>query len=294
MGQTRGVILVSGATGFLGRRLCTHLARQGWTIRALARDPGAAPRAGVFRCALPGTIDEAAFDGGGQALVHAAAATRRPGEAEAEAVNIEGSRRLFGMARAHGIRRIVFVSSMSAAPDAPARYGRDKWRVEQMLEAGRDVAVRPGLVVGPGGLFARMRAGLARSRIAPLVYGGKQRLPVLWWQDLCLAVERVLDGAPLPVVRACAPEPVDLRKILEDLATLDGHRVVPVPLPGGALALLLALAERGGLRLPITSDNVISLRQPPSADTHGDLPRLGLEARGWPEMLELLRRGESP
>src|SRR5262245_48788443 len=163
MGQTRGVILVSGATGFLGRRLCTHLARQGWTIRALVRDPGAARRAAdawieVFHCALPATIDEAAFDGGGQALVHAAAATR--GSGEAEAVNIDGSRRLFEMARIHGIRRIVFLSSMSAAPDAPARYGHDKWRVEQMLEPGRDVAVRPGLVVGPGGLFARMRTGL--------------------------------------------------------------------------------------------------------------------------------------
>jgi NADH dehydrogenase len=293
------VILVSGATGFLGRRLCTHLARQGWTVRALARDPAAARRAAggpieAFHCVLPGTIEEAAFDGGGHALVHAAAATRGPRAAEAEAVDIEGSRRLFEMARRRGVRRIVFLSSMSAGPDAPARYGRDKWRVEQMLEPGRDVAVRPGLVVGPGGLFARMRAGLARWRIAPLVYGGGQRLTVLWWEDLCLAVERVLDGAPFSVVRACAPEPVGLRRILADLATLDGHRVVPVPLPGETLAWLIALAERGGLRLPITADNVISLRQPPSADTHGDLPQLGLEARAWAEMLELLRRDGSP
>src|SRR5262245_20989273 len=215
MGSTRGVILVTGATGFLGRLLCAHLVRQGFTVRALARDPEAARRGiGVpieaFRCDLPGSIADAAFEGGGRALVHAAAATRGPGGREAEAVDIEGSQRLFALARRHGIGRVVFLSSTSAAADAPARYGRDKWRVEQMLDPVRDVAHRPGLVVGPGGLFARMRAGLSRWRVAPLVYGGRQRLSLLWWQDLCLAIERVLEDQPLRVVRATAPEPVSL------------------------------------------------------------------------------------
>ena len=56
----------------------------------------------------------------------------------------------------------------------------------------------------------------------------------------------------------------------------------------------LALELQDYAALPITADNVISLRQPPSADTHGDLPQLGLEARAWAEMLELLRRDGSP
>jgi nucleoside-diphosphate-sugar epimerase len=243
----------------------------------------------VFQCELPGAVDETAFEGECRAMIHGAWATRATGERETEAVNLEGSRRLFALARASRVESIVFLSSMTAAEDAPGRYGRDKWRVERMLNSDRDLALRPGLVVGPGGLVGRIRAGLASWRVAPLVYGGRQRLPVVWWEDVCLAVTQVLRRRRGGLLHACAREPVSLRDLFRGLASLDGRRALSLPLPGDAFAGLLALAERCGVRPPVSSENVLSLKRPPRLGIATDLPELGVEPRSWSESLELLR-----
>src|SRR5439155_16918293 len=102
------------------------------------------------RCDLPGVLDESVLSGA-TAIVHCAYATRTTDMEEARRVNDDGTRRVLDAARRAGIPRVVFISSIIARPDAPSYYARSKHTVEMLLDAGRDLVVRPGLILAREG-----------------------------------------------------------------------------------------------------------------------------------------------
>src|SRR5262249_528679 len=152
----------------------------------------------------PSDIDQRVWELGREAvaelegvnhLVHAAAVPAdRP---EARRLNVDGSRGLIEDARQAGVRKIVFLSSMSAVPATPSPYGQDKLAVSAMLGPSTDLVIRPGLVLGAGGLFDRLAGFVRRRRLVPVV-GGKQRFQTVLVDDLaeaiCQAIERDISG----------------------------------------------------------------------------------------------------
>jgi nucleoside-diphosphate-sugar epimerase len=201
-----GRVLVTGASGFVGRHLVGSLAAAGWRVRAAARSwelpavPAAqfnTERAGIERVRLPDLardVDWTPLLAGIDVVVHLAGiahATRAIPEAAYQQVNGLSVERLADAAKAAGCRRIVYISSVRAqsgpiaaavlAEDAQAlptdAYGRSKLRGEigvagRLAVGATDyVILRPVLVYGRGvggnmGALAR----LARSRL-PLPLG---------------------------------------------------------------------------------------------------------------------------
>lgn len=193
-------VLVTGANGFVGRALCSDLARRGVTVRAAVRDaargPGLPGELVVIRAPLT-AADWAPAVLGVDVVIHLAARVHVMQEtatdplAEFRSVNVEGTATLARAAALQGVRRFVYVSSIkvngeatnekSFSPsDTPApqdAYGVSKWEAERALariaeETGLEVAiVRPPLVYGPGvgGNFLRL-LNLVRRRI-PLPFG---------------------------------------------------------------------------------------------------------------------------
>lgn len=189
------MILVTGATGFVGQVLCADLAARGISYRPASR----LARQGFETI---GTIDAgtdwSAALAGVNTVVHLAARVHVMDEkatdplAAFRAANVEATLNLARQAAAAGARRFVFVSSIKvngettvagrpfAAADQPAPldpYGISKWEAEQALFAlGRQtgmeiVAIRPPLVYGPGvkANFASLM-GLVQRGI-PLPFG---------------------------------------------------------------------------------------------------------------------------
>jgi nucleoside-diphosphate-sugar epimerase len=284
-------VVVTGAGGFVGRRLCDRFRDQGRTVRALVRDPSRGPfREGVepYLCNLPDRIDAHAF-AGADAVVHLAWATRHTTIAAARRVDEEGSASVLRRSRDAGVKRFVFLSTTSAGEHALSYYGRSKLAVEQRLDPERDTILRAGLVLGrDGGLFRRLARSVERGGIAPLIDGGRQIVQPVHVDDLCLAVERVIDR-DLPGRYVVAdPVGVPLRELLARVAEISGRRIRFVPLPSGPLLALLRVAEALRIRLPVSSENLLGLRAlrvQPSAD---DLRTLGIEPRSLQESLEEL------
>lgn len=173
-------VLVTGASGFVGRILCTRLISEGWNVRGtmlssespscLAADvePVTVGPLGIgtpWNHALTNvdTIIHLA------ARVHIMADPAADPLAEFRKVNVEGTARLAREAAKAGVRRLVFISSIkvngeesvtpysSDSPPNPSDpYGISKWEAEQTLrkieaESGLEVVVvRPTLVYGPG------------------------------------------------------------------------------------------------------------------------------------------------
>jgi len=185
-------ILVTGASGFIGKALCRELLARAHTVRAAVRETDSSVAAEVQQILVPdiaAEFDRRALVAGVDAVVHLAAiAHRAVSESELRRVNIDAAVRL-AEAAAGTVRRFVFLSSVKVhGEDSGAgaysetealrpedSYGRSKLEAERALT---DLAARSG-----------MELVLIRP---PLVYGPRVRanfLRLLRWVD---------SGVPLP------------------------------------------------------------------------------------------------
>ncbi len=274
-------ILVTGASGFIGRRLVELLAADGAVrVRAASREPLIDPLEGVTQTRL----SELASDDLGSAVsgidvvIHLAARVHVMRDTVADAlgefrrVNVRASRRLAEAAVAAGVQRFVFVSSIkvngeATAIDRPFRsadaarpqdpYGMSKHEAETELRAiaaasGMELTiVRPVLVYGPGvgANFERMMSWLHRGN--PLPFGSIDNLRSL------LALDNLCDllitctrhpAATGQVFLASDQEDVSTPDLLRRLGTALGKPARLFGMPEGALRWLfrsLGQAEAG-------------------------------------------------
>jgi len=286
----RRTVVVTGASGLLGRPLCTHLARRGWEVRALVRRPesmaGAPPEVRIGRCDLPGAIDESLL-AGADALVHAAYGTRVTNLAEARRVNEDGTRAVLEASRRAGHRRFVFVSSLTAHPDAPSYYARSKHALEGLLDPRRDLAVRPGLILAREGhgLFQQMQAAARGARVLPLFGGGRQPLQTVHIDDLCEAIARALERDLTGALNVAEAEPVPLATFLRMIAERLRVRCLFVPLPFGPMLALIRATEALRLPFPLKSESLLGLKALREVSVTEDLRRLDLRVRTVAESL---------
>jgi nucleoside-diphosphate-sugar epimerase len=270
-------VAITGASGFVGGHLARRLAAEGWSVIRLVRRPDGP---GEVAYDLRGDPPRDAL-AGVDVLVHAAYVK---GEEE---VNVDGTARLLEAARSVGVPRAIFVSSLSARPDAVAAYGRQKHAAEALFDGAADAVVRAGLVIGDGGLVGETVRFLRRRHVLPLIDGGRQPVQPVGVDDLVTAIARIAADLSLRGTFTVAdPRPRTMREVYATIAREQGVRVALVPVPFWAPLLAVRAAARLGMRLGITEDNLRGLRQARAVETAADLERLGLTL----EPLETLAR----
>lgn len=193
-------MLVTGASGFVGRMLCAELVKRGHSVRAALRTPENFDIAGCETVKISGIDAHTDWNHalhGATTVIHLAARVHvmrddasDPLE-EFRRVNVAGTEHLARSAAANGVKRFVYVSSIKVngeetsgekvftevdAPSPQDPYGVSKWEAEQALhrvsqETGLEVViVRPPLVYGSGvkGNFAQMLRMLSKDIPLPL------------------------------------------------------------------------------------------------------------------------------
>jgi nucleoside-diphosphate-sugar epimerase len=268
------VILVTGASGFVGKALCTELAARGLRFRATSRTP----RPGhVAVGELDDGTDWSEALAGVTRVVHLAARVHVMDEqapdplAEFRRINVAGTLRLARQAAEAGVRRFVFLSSIKVngeetqpgrpftADDTPSPqdpYGQSKLEAEQgLLALGRStgmeiVILRPPLVYGPG-VQANFRSMLRWvKRGVPLPLGAVRNSRTL------VALDNLVDLVILCLEHPDAAQQVLLAGDGEDLSTPEllrrvaaamGTRARLVPVPPGLLAAVAGLAGQGAV-----------------------------------------------
>src|SRR6185295_13991836 len=173
-----------------------------------------------------------------------------------------------------GVARQLFISSPSAQPHAPSEYGRVKYTLERwFLDAGH-LVVRPGLVIGRGGLFARQRAALLRTPLVPLIGGGHQPTFVIACDHFVSAVARIVeDGAPREASLFYDDRP-PMRRFVTAVKRAAGQRAIVVPIPAALAIASTRLAQRLHLPIPVTPEQIRTLLQTPLESRRSDLPHL--------------------
>ena len=290
----KGQVAVLGGTGFVGHAVCEHLVERSGGAGGRIVVPTRRLRHGLALQSLP-TVqlvqanvhddrDLARVLAGCEAVVHLVAILHGS-EAEFERVHVQLPQRVAAACKAAGLRRVVHVSALGVAPDAPSRYLRSKAAGEQVWrESGLDVTVlRPSVIFGARDRFLNLFAQL--QALAPFVPlgGAHARFQPVWVEDVAAAVVRCLDQpATIGQVFECAgPQQFTLADLVRLAGRLSGHPRPVLPLPG-ALARLQALVMECLPGEPLMSrDNVDSMRVPNVA-TPGQpgLEALGVQASG--------------
>ncbi|PZR91772.1 MAG: NAD-dependent dehydratase [Stutzerimonas stutzeri] len=261
-------VLLTGASGFVGRHLLHDLITRGYQVRTAGR--GTAPAIpGIEHAAigdLGAPIDWQPLLDGVNHVVHSAGLAHADGgipEERYQQVNAQATLALARAAQAAGIRRFVLLSSIRAQSgpisgkplseaDTPAptdAYGRSKLAAERGL-SGLDldwVALRPVLVYGPG-VKANMAALLKLARLpVPLPLGG------LAAKRSLLAIENLTDAVGFALTQACPtrrsyivsdPEPLSVADMLAAMRAGLGRGPGLIPIPSALLALAARLAGR--------------------------------------------------
>ncbi len=246
------VVGITGASGFIGSHLVAACLERGWSPIALVRR-GSPELAALGIPVRSYRIGEAPPDLAGiDLLVHCAY--------DAQADNASACEALIRRAAASGVRRLLFVSSLSADPQAASRYGREKAACEAIVAAADGMVVRPGLVLGAGGLFARMRDAVRGIGVVPLVDGGRQPVYTVTVGELAAAILDLLAADARGTFAIAASEPVSMAELYRAIARACGRRVLLVPIPYAPLLLGARLAEALRIPLALTVERVRSLR----------------------------------
>lgn len=267
------LVLLTGATGFLGASLARAVLAQGHRLRALVR-PGT-PRdtlAGLeVEWALGSLTDIPSLSyavAGCDALIHAAADYRIfvPDPRRMRAVNVTGTEALMRAALDAGLRRVVHVSSVAtltprpdgspateedaAAPEeAIGPYKSSKTEAERLVEAMVRAEGLPAVIVNPStpiGPFdrrptptGRIILEAARGRMPAYVDTG---LNLVHAADCARGIVAALERGTPGERHILGGQDVSLREMLCFIAAECGHRP-PVRLPRAPLYPLAAVSE---------------------------------------------------
>ncbi|MFI1101155.1 SDR family oxidoreductase [Streptomyces melanogenes] len=216
------VIAVTGASGAIGGRVARRLADKGVATRLVGRSPERLPD-------LPGAVRApAAAFGDGDAMRDALAgagvmlmvsAHESPGRVQEHITAVDA-------AVAAGLRRIVYVSFLGAAPDAAFTFARDHWHTEQYIrDTGlaytflRDSLYLSGLaaMAGPDGVI---RGPAGDGRVSGVAHDDIA--------DVATAVllEEGHDGLAYDVT---GPEALTLDDVAAELSRVTGREITYVP-----------------------------------------------------------------
>ena len=280
-------IVITGGTGFVGRNVCERLFAHSPEARLVVpsrrrsngRDLQVLPTVDLLACNVHDTAALPGLLAGADALVHLVAILHGSQD-DFERVHVQLPRQLATACGAAGIKRVVHVSALGVAADAPSAYLRSKaageaaWQAAARQHGFGLTVLRPSVIFGAEDRFTNLFAALQRLfPVLPLA-GAAARFQPVWVGDVAQAVVQALAAPqpPGPVIDCAGPEVLTLQQIVQQVGEMAGCRRPVLALPE-ALGLLQAALMGLLPGQPLMSrDNVLSMRVPNIAS--GSLPGL--------------------
>ena len=237
-------VLITGATGFVGREIVRQAHAAGHRLRILVRNPQAQaleelrliyrPEVHAGDLLEPGSLEKA-LDGI-DAVVHLVGIISEVGNNTFENAHHRATRNLVSEARRAKVNRFVHMSALGTRPDAVSRYHQTKWQAEEAIRAsGLSFTIfRPSLIYGPEDHFVNLFARLARSSpVLPVMGPGRARFQPIAVDVVATAFVRALNE-PKSIAHTfdlCGPEALTFPEILDQILSVTGYKRLKVRVP---------------------------------------------------------------
>jgi len=255
------IIGVTGANGYLGNNLVKYIEAHGHTVYSFSRRPDTHSGGFEFQYSLEKGISKdilAELD----VLIHCAYDFTLLRWDDILKTNVDGPNKLFDDAHEAGVKKLIFISTMSSYESCKSNYGRAKQLIEKHIWRYQPVIIKPGLIYGEKakGMVGALRKAIISLPIIPVV-GGKKILYLVHEKDLCEIIYKcaTIENKESIEIIAAHKQGRTFKEILELFAhTLKKKRLF-FPIPFYLVYSLLRTAEKLHINTGFRSDSLISL-----------------------------------
>ena len=281
-------VLVIGGGGFVGSCLINRLAGRGIQVvvptrrRESRKSLALLPQVELLAANVQNPLDLEELMDGVDAVINLAGIlhdsdSQQPYGRRFAAVHVELPEKIVAAMRKTGVRRLLHMSALPAASNAPSAYFRSKAAGEAavLVAANKlDVTVfRPSIIFGPGDAFLNIFAALLR--VSPVLFlpGAEARMQPVYVGDVADACITALDNRATygKTYDLAGPEIYTLKQLVEYAGELTGHPRLILNLPDSLARLMASLL--GCLpNPPMSPDNLRSMQVDSIVDGQSNPP----------------------
>jgi uncharacterized protein YbjT (DUF2867 family) len=260
------MILVTGASGFIGSHIVKRLIEQNKSVSALVRSRKKAETEGRLvglnvECIEGDVTDPESLTravNGASAVIHLAAIAIEKGSNSYERINYQGTVNVVDAARKTGVRRFINMSQLGADSNLPYRFLASKGKAQDYVAAsGLDwTAFRPSVVWGPEDEFANTFAKLVplTPLIFPIIGDENARFQSVWVEDVAACFVKALEDETTigKEYELGGPEILTLEEIERRTLKALGSRRLMIRFPMPVLRMVVTLMEKVLPNPPVT------------------------------------------
>jgi uncharacterized protein YbjT (DUF2867 family) len=293
------MLLLTGATGTIGRPLLRRLVAAGVPVRCLVRDPRRLGSERVrVQIALGDLADPFSFRyalRGVDTVLHLAAAIRdQPGGSIEELAGIATWRLVRASERA-GVKRFIFFSALGASTRNPTRLLRAKAIAERAVVSSSlaHTIFAPSIVYSPGDPFLRLLHRLSLLPVMPLSGSGQATFQPIWAEDVADCVMAALPSGPHGAraegarFELAGPDTLSYRALVETVLRSFGRRRLLIGVPTSLIRRTLRAVELLMGPAAFATWDEAELLEVPMTTVRGsaDVRRLGVTPRSMRAVL---------
>lgn len=298
------MILVTGASGYVGNNLVRRLVQLGKPVRAMVghvekaakRLADVEPKIEIVRgdVTRPETLTE--WMQGVDTVIHLVAVAIEKGGRTYERINYQGTVNVVEEAKKGGVKRFINMCQAGAHPDVKSPFLRSKGRAQEYVAKSglRWTAMRPSVIWGPQDEFANVQARLIRMTpfFFPVVGDGKAQFQPVYVGDVVEAFARSLDDDSTigHEYELGGPEVLTYEEIVSRVLKALGTRRTRIKIPVALLRPVVAVMQTVLPNPPVTLSLLDLLAVPNVVSDNALISKFGIDPKPFiPENLSYMR-----
>jgi NADH dehydrogenase len=271
------MIIITGATGFVGEEVVKQTRAAGHPVRVIVRDPKRASwlvdRYGVelfhgnvlYAPSIEGAMQDA------KCVIHLVGIIHEQKENTFERVHVQATKHVIDEAKKTGVKRFVHMSALGVRENARSRYQQTKWAGEDLVrKSGLAWTIfRPSFIYGPKDKAINTLAKLVqRLPFVPVLGSGNTRIQPISVANVARAFVGAIrnDESISQVYDLCGPEAFTWNELYDKLQTILGTRKSKVHLPLPIARIQAAIFEKILPNPPFTRDQLLMLQEDNTGD----------------------------